>query len=1433
MTADSIEHIYGLSPMQQGMLFHTLYAPQSGVYIGQLICRIEPGLDIDLFYEAWQRVILRHPPLRTAFLWEGMDEPLQVVYRFVTVPWQQHDWQDLSESERQVMLEKMLAEDRRDGFDVSQAPLMRLMFFHLSDGSCYFVWTRHHILLDSWSVSAVLQEVASCYEALRQGQEPILMQRRPFQDYISWLHQQPVNSAELFWRSYLQGFSTPTPLSITDDSTNDPAVGEQERHEPQGDLLAQRRLRGGRPVELRGFALPVEHVSTLRTFAGRHQLTLNSLIQGAWALLLNRYSGERDIIFGATVAGRPADLVHSEKMIGLFINTLPVRVQVNPQEELLSWLTRLQAQQIETRQYEYSPLIQVQGWSEVPRDRALFESLVVFENYPLETGGNDEQDSGIRISAAQSLGQTNYPLVLVIGATRASANELKLQLGYEIARFSIATIDRLLKQLHTILQKMVQRSTIHLEDITLLDEGEQRRLLYEWRGVYEAPKDASTIVEIVLEQAQRVPDKVALVCGDCTLTYEDLDRRAHRLACYLRQQGIAGEDCVGVCMDRSSELAIALLGIAKVGGVYLPLDPGSPESRLALMLSETRASIVLTQPAYLKLFATIAVKALCLETADEPGVVRSDLSQSEILPTHAAYVIYTSGSTGVPKGVVVSHQALLNHIQAVRSAYSLQENDRILQFASPHFDVSLEELLPAWAQGASVVMWQDTLAPEPSRFSDFVDRTGLSVLNIPSSYWHEWIVELARPGTILPPGLRLVVIGSEKASSARFALWQRIAGERVMLCHAYGLTETTITSLVYTPAKFPLWEESRPLPVGRPLANMQAYVLDERLQPVPVGVPGELYIGGDGLARGYLHHAVMTADRFLPHPYSNVPGARLYRTGDRARYLPDGTFELLGRSDTQIKIRGFRIEPAEIEVRLLQHPTVREALVVAREDTPGAPLLIAYIVVTRQAPAFLETLRRHLQQTLPSYMIPAFFVPLEKLPRSSTGKVDPRLLPAPQQQLAGLDTYIAPRTPMEEILAAIWSEVLHRERVGRLDHFFKLGGHSLQATQVVARLRETLQIELPVRAIYDAPTVASLSTRIEQERELASGEPVPAITPAERGKPLPLSFAQQRLWFLDQLQSDHAFYTLPSILYLRGSLDVAALEQSLQDLIQRHEMLRTTFTTYDGEPVQRIAPYSRLFLPVIQLPGTEGLGKREEMIDVLAREEAQRPFNLVDGPLIRTLLLRLNPQEHLLLLTLHHIIADGWSIEILLQEASALYTAYVRGQPLTLPALPIHYVDYALWQRSWLQGAILDRQLDYWRHQLKNAPTMLALPTDRPRPAIQTYKGARYAFQLPLSLTWHLHTLGREEGVTLFMTLLAAFQALLFRYSHQTDIVVGTPISGRIRREAEGVVGLFLNMLALRIQLDPDRTFRDLLRRVRDVALDAYMHQDIPFEKLA
>ncbi|HLJ34911.1 MAG TPA: amino acid adenylation domain-containing protein, partial [Ktedonobacteraceae bacterium] len=1460
MTTENIENLYELSPMQRGMLFHTLYAPDSGVYIGQFVCRLEGRLDPQLFYEVWQRTVLRHPPLRTAFLWMDVDEPLQVVYRSVPSSWREENWHGLSESEQLNRLETLLANDRKQGFDLVQAPLMRLILLRLSDEACYFVCSHHHILLDGWSLVAVLQEVFSLYEALHCGREPVLEQRRLFQDYIAWLRRRRLEDAEVFWRSYLQGFMAPTPLPISDHGWSEDAgslKADEGDSALRSDGLLGRPLQGGRPVRLRGFTFSTEETEALRLAARYHQLTLNTLFQGAWAILLSRYSGEQDVVFGATVAGRPLDLAGSEKMIGLFINTLPVRVQVAPHEELGIWLRQLQEQQLEARQYDYSPLVQVQGWSEVPRELSLFESLVVFENYPLDR--TQDENNSIRITAVQTLEQTNYPLVLVVGLTGEQG--LKVQLGYEIARFSVYTIERMLKQLRTILVEMMHHPMPYLGDITLLGQEEQQRLLNELNSTQAYDKstelpfmaervskrndasEAVTIMDLVRAQALQVPEKVALVCGDCSLTYGELERRSNQLAHHLRNLGVGDETCIGVCMGRSGELAITLLGILKAGGVYLPLDQGFPQACLAFMLSETQAPIVLTLATHEKLFDAMNVRTLCIDVERELSTpVCDDPPVIEIRPANAAYIIYTSGSTGTPKGVVVSHQALLHHARVVGSAYGLREQDRVLQFASTSFDVSLEELLPSWTHGASVVMWYETIAPSTREFSDFIDREALTVLNLPSTYWHEWVIDVAHTRMVLPANLRLVVIGSERALAVRLALWQRLVGERVALYNAYGLTETTITALLYAPDWISTPDESHaPVPVGRPLAGIQAYVLDERLQPVPPGMPGELYIGGICLGRGYLRNAALTAGRFLPNPFSTIPGARLYRTGDRARVitwasastsLPEPIIELLGRSDAQVKVRGFRIEPAEIEARLLQHPSVREALVLAREDTPGETVLVAYIVASEQQPMLVTRLRQYLQDTLPSYMIPAFFVPLKALPRTSGGKVNIRSLPSPQQKLTQSDIYIPPRTPVEEILAVIWCEVLRLERVGRADHFFKLGGHSLQATQIVARLREALRVELPVRAVYDAPTLAALATRIEQQRRQASGQRIPSIPRTERKAPLPLSFAQQRFWFLVQFEPGNPFYTMPGMLYLRGSLNVASLERSLQALVQRHETLRTTFALHEGQPVQIIAPTLPLPLPVIQLAGTNSMSRHEETINDLAREEARQPFDLQRGPLVRTTLFRLNEQEHVLLLTLHHIVADGWSMEILLQELSAFYTAHLSGQPVILPSLPIQYADYATWQSSWLQGDILEQQLAYWRHQLADAPLMLALPTDRPRPALQTYNGAIYMFHLPLSLTQRFHTLSREEGVTPFMALLAAFQVLLFRYSNQSDIVVGTPTSGRVQRETEGVVGLFLNMLALRTEVNADLTYRELLQRVHDITLDAYMHQDVPFEKL-
>ncbi|HEU5226877.1 MAG TPA: amino acid adenylation domain-containing protein, partial [Ktedonobacteraceae bacterium] len=1491
---DNIEDIYELSPMQRGMLFHTLYAPHSGVYMEQALFSIGGAFDFTALREAWQRVVAQHTTLRTAFLWEELDEPMQVVYQSVEVPWTRYDWRELASADQQSKLEELVAADRMLGFDLAQPPLLRLTLLHITNDTHFFLLTHHHLLLDGWSLTIVLQEAISTYEALRTGQEPRFKSRRPYQDYIGWLHRQNLAEAEAFWRHYLQGFTVPTPLMLANSEVGD-EPGEPVSLPSQQDLAAKRelRLRGGRPVELQGITLSQEITTDLNAFARRHQLTLNTLVQGAWALLLSLYNvgadhapdSPADIVFGATVAGRPADLVGAEAMVGLFINTLPVRVQVTAQSVLLPWLKQLQAQQAAARQYDYTPLVQVHGWSEVPRGQSLFESLVVFENYQaasMEAPGNRGPET-LRLRFLQSLEQTNYPLVLVV----VPGPEMEILLGYEIARFAPAAMRRALGFLRTLLKSFVANPQARLADISLLDEAERQQMLSRWPRVEDATiyQQDVMLTQLFQLQVSRTPDAIALSCdgtdeegervrGLAGLTYAELDRRSNQLAHYLRRSGVGPEVRVGLFMERSLELMIGLLGILKAGGAYVPLDPGYPPERLAFMLADIQPlaeapslslgdrqrqlSFVLTQHTLQARLSTLPAQVTCLDSAwstieQECG----DPPQVSVLPGNAAYVIYTSGSTGSPKGAVVPHLALLNHCVAVSQRYQLHAGDRVLHFASISFDVALEELFPAWLHGATVVIWPQAVAPSGAEFSRFAAAEQLTVLNLPSSYWHEWVSELLRSHSQPPPSLRCMIVGSEKVSPAHVNAWRDLVRQPVIWYNAYGLTETTITALLY---QLPPASEAEPLaslPLGRPIANTQVYILDARMQPVPVGMPGELYIGGAGLARGYLHRPELTAERFVPDPFVGTsvetrfiasssdlspthetqfmafgPGARLYKTGDLARYREDGNIEFLGRVDSQVKLRGFRIELGEIEMILNQHAPVKDAVVLAREDTPNAPRLVAYIIPARPSLSLVTQLRAYLQDRLPTYMIPAAFVLLDTFPRGPSGKINYRALPAPEQQHATVnESYVAPRTPIEEILAGIWAAVLQLERVSRLDNFFKLGGHSLQATQVVARLREVLRIELPVRAIYDAPTILALASSIEKIKQRTKGQALPAIQPADRSGPLPLSFAQQRLWFLDQLQADSPLYNIPGSFLIKGALDVRALEQSLNDLVQRHEPLRTTFAVYEEQPVQIIAPTLYLPLTLVDLAKvTVNTGRN--IVARLANEEAQRPFNLQQGPLVRVTLLRLNVKEHVLLLTLHHIVADGWSAEIFFHELDACYIARTTGVPAQLPALPVQYADYALWQQQWLQGGVIEQQLTYWRTQLAGIPPALDLPTDYPRPAIQTFHGARYSFSFSRALSTRLKALSQQEGVTLFMTLLAALQTLLFRYSGQTDIVVGTPIAGRTRIEVERLIGFFINTLVLRADLSGNPRFKELLLQVREMTLAAYSHQDLPFEKL-
>jgi surfactin family lipopeptide synthetase C len=1057
VNSKNIETAYPLSPMQQGMLFHTLYAPESGTYFQQLSCTLKGELNVGAFQQAWQQVVDRHPIWRTAFVWDNIEKPLQVVVRQAKVPCSQQDWRGLSSVEQQEQLQAFLRADRKQGFQLSKAPLMRIALIQMDEETYQFIWSHHHLLLDGWSLSLVFKEVFAFYEAFRRGQNLQLKPCRPYQDYIAWLQQQDLTKTEAFWRQVLQGFTAPTPLEVDKAS---------EGLSKQGESYAEQQIE-----------LSAATTGALQSLARQHQLTLNTLVQGAWTLLLSRYSGQEDVVFGVTVSGRPATLAGVESMVGLFINTLPVRVQVSPRAYLLPWLKQLQAQQVELRQYEYSSLIQVQGWSEVPRGLPLFESIVVFENYPLDASLR-ESGSSLELCNIQSVELTNYPLTVVAWPGR----ELLLQIGYDCHRFDAATITRMLGHLQTLLEGIVAHPEQQLEGLPLLTQEERQQLLVEWNETQADYQQDKCIHQLFEAQVEQTPEVVAVMFEGQQLTYRELNCRANQVANYLCSLGIGPDTLVGICVERSLEMVVGLLGILKAGGAYVPLDPAYPQERVALMLADAQVPVLLTQERLLDRLPENNAQVVCLDRdwADIQILPNQNLQTASYHPAQLAYVIYTSGSTGKPKGVAIEQRSLVNYAQTAIAEYGLQECDRILQFSSISFDAAIEEIFPTLIFGATLVLRTDVMLTSVPAFLQSCAAWQITILDLPTAFWHQLTAELSHPDTVLPPFLRLVIIGGEKALPAQLQVWQQNVGQNVRLFNSYGPTETTVVATVCDLTSQP---ELTEIPIGRPIKNTQTYILDRYMQPVPIGVTGELYIGGAGVARGYLNHPELTAEKFIPNPFSNAPGGRLFKTGDQARYLSDGNIEYLGRLDNQVKMRGFRIELEEIELALLPHPAVREVVVLAREDVSGDRRLVAYVVPQPEQKPSTSDLRYFLQERLPNYMLPSIFMLLEALPLLPNGKLDRRSLPAPdnlQPELAA--TYVAPQTELERTIATIWQEVLQITKVGLYDNFFDLGGHSLLMIQVHSKLRQILNRDLSMIEMFKYPTVNSFAKYLSQEK---------------------------------------------------------------------------------------------------------------------------------------------------------------------------------------------------------------------------------------------------------------------------------------------------------------------------------------------------------------
>ncbi|WP_243762466.1 non-ribosomal peptide synthetase [Streptomyces sp. Tu 3180] len=1398
-----VEDVLPLTPLQEGMLFHRLVGGPDDVYVDQAALLLDGVADPHALAAAWQRVADRTPALRTCVVWEDVPVPLQVVRRDVRVPVTHLDWRDLDEPGRAERLARLRADDLARGIDLAAAPLMRLTLVRLPDARLHLLWTSHHLILDGWSLAQVLTEVFEEYAALTAGAEPRPPVRRPFGDYVRWLAEQDPDAARAHWQGVLAGFATPTPL-------------------PADRSLREAHL--ARSADVHTAGLDDAASARLARTAREAGLTLNTVVQGAWALLLARYAAEDDVVFGTTVSGRPDDLPGVESMVGMFINTVPTRVRVDAGRTAGAWLRDLQDAQAESRRYAAVSLAELTQLSDVPSGSPLFHSMVAFENYPFDEART--AGSGVRLAEVTSRDATNYPLVL-----RAYHGErLGFDLAYDPALFDAATVRALAGRLCLLLTEMADGPDRPLRALAWTTE-EERRTLTGWDGTERGRPD-ETLVDLFEAQAARTPGAVAVTCGTERLDYATLDARAGRLAHRLAELGAAPERFVALALPRSCDQVVAVLAVLKTGAAYLPIDPASPAERVGRLLADAAPVTLVTTTGTAARADGTGVPVLLL---DDPGV-QADLARRpdtgpaparRPLPESPAYAIYTSGSTGRPKGVVIPHANVVRLFTRTSHWFRFGADDVWTMFHSYAFDFSVWELWGPLLHGGRLVVVPDETARSPEDFLRLLADEQVTVLNqTPSAFYPLIRADAEHPETGARLALRTVVFGGEALDTGRLAgWWTRHPASAPRLVNMYGITETTV-HVTHAPLDPAAGADGPASPIGAAIPDLRVYVLDADLAPVPPGATGEMYVAGEGLARGYLGRPGLTATRFLADPFGPA-GGRMYRTGDRARWRADGTLEYLGRADAQVKIRGYRIEPGEIEAALHAHPGVAEAAVGVFEDASGTRRLAAHVVGSGGAAPAAAELRAHLERLLPAHMVPAAYVPMDALPLTVNGKLDRRALPAPgpDGHAAGTDR-TPPRTPAERLVAAAWADVLGVGEVHAGDDFFALGGDSILAVRVTARLRAAFGPDVSPRLLFTRPTVAALAAELGEPAGDPSAPRDDAIPATAAGTPAPLSYAQQRLWFLDRFEPGSTEYTTLSALRLRGPLDEDALRTALDGLVARHEALRTTFAEQDGRARQLVHPPHRVDLPVDDLTTAPDA---RAALDALLEREAATPFDLSTGPLLRARLAGLAADEHVLVLAVHHIVTDGWSLGVLGRDLGELYAAAHEGRGPRLPELPVRYADHAAWQRA--RTDHVERDLAHWREVLDGVPP-LEPPTDRPRPAVRGRDGALVTFALPAGLTDRLRELGREADATLYMTLLTACTALLSRWADQDDFAVGTVTAGRERPELHDVVGMFVNTLVLRNRVRPGTSFRALLEQVRSTVLDAFAHQDVPFERL-
>ncbi len=1379
---------------QQRIWFLDQLEPGNPAYNIPWTLKISGSVNADAIESSLNIIAQRHEGLRTAFS-TTVDQPLQIIHDTVRVRLQRIDVSHLPEIERDAEAMRLIGEDANRPFDLTQAPLMRAILVRVSNDQHYLLLNVHHIVSDRWSMGVLSQELANLYETTIEGKPPELP-ALPLQyaDYSEWQ------------RGWLQGAVLEKQLAYWKDKLKDiPPVLELPTDRPR---QATENFRG----EVTYLTLPFVLTDQLTQLGRKHGATLFMTLLAAFQALLSRHSGQDDIVVGTAIANRThPDL---EKVIGFFLNTLPLRTRLSGDPSFTELIARAKETALGAYAHQDMPFEKLV--EELKPERSLghsplVQAFFVLQNAPMEA----LQLKGLHLKAVPSGFKT------VKGDMYLSMHEgpegLESRLEYSVDLFDQATTERLLEHFQVLLEAVVANPELKVSQIPLLTERERREVVIEFNANSSEFSRHLCMHQFFEQQVERTPDATACVFEKHQLTYRELNRRANQVAHYLQKRGAHPEMLVGICAERSFDMLVGILGILKAGSAYVPLDPAYPKDRLRYILEDSKASLVLAQKALIADLPASHAQFISLDS-DWPQIA---MEPAENLPVQAqadnlAYVLFTSGSTGRPKGVALEHRSAAAFIQWAQTVFPPQELAGTLFATSMCFDLSVFELFVPLSVGGKVIIAQDAL-----HLPTLPAKDQVTLINtVPSA-----IAELVRSGGV-PDSVKVINLAGEALPAALVEqIYSSTAVEKVY--NLYGPTEDT------TYSTYMLVPRGSAVTIGKPLTDTQAYILDAHKNPVPIGVPGELHLAGRGLARGYYGRPDLTAERFVPNPFSSAKSARMYRTGDLCRWLPNGEIDYLGRLDHQVKVRGFRIELGEIENALAHHPAIHQSVVVAREDTPGDKRLVAYLALKPGSQLPVAEARLHLKTTLPDYMVPAAFVQLDALPLSPNGKVDRKRLPVPDYGVSTTAKSVdGIRTPTEEVITGIWAEVLKLQQIGTEDDFFELGGHSLLATQVISRVRQAFRTELPVRALFEAPTIAGLAQRVNTSARQKRGLEAPPMRRVPRDQPLPVSFSQQRLWFLDQLEPGNPLYNVAYVTRITGPLNSQALKEAVDGVVRRHESFRTTFQTHHDQPVQVIAPMLALQWTVLDTSQLPTLEARETEARRLATEEIQKSFDLANGPLLRPTLIRIGEEDHGLILNMHHIISDRWSLGVLSQELAALYEAALESRVAELPELEFQYADYAAWQREFLSGEVLDKQLSYWRQQLEGAPPVLELPTDRPRKGAEQFWGAQHRQAIPAELAQSLKALSRAQRGTFFMTLLAAFQLFLGRLSGQSDVVVGTDLANRNQLEAEKMIGFFVNLLPMRARFTPEMSFLDFLQQVREGSLESMAHQDIPFDKL-